>query len=110
MRKSKVLVSGLCGRVGATPTMLQKTGGVAQELANLLMERATSKPRHQSLQNCPSSSWRTSDWVRAQSLEIAEVMVLTMIRATRRAKDPLWLCSSRAQRTRHIAPMVVIRR
>ena len=103
-------MSGLCGSNGATPTMLQKTGGVAHVAANLLMERATSKPRHQSLQNCPSSSWRTSDWVRAQSLEIAEVTVLMTIRATRRAKDPLWLCSSRAQRTRHIAPMVVIRR
>jgi hypothetical protein len=41
---------------------------------------------------------------------MAEVTVLTMIMATRLANDPLWLCSSRAQRTRHIAPMVVIRR
>ena len=67
--------------------------------------RLRQRPRRR-----PPSPQHSSLLARPCSLEMAEVTVLTTIRATRRAKDPLWLCSSRAQRTRHIAPLVVIRR
>ena len=54
IRKYRVFLSGLCGSAGGPLMMLQKTGGVAHVAANLLMERAMSKPCRQSLQNCPS--------------------------------------------------------
>jgi len=66
-RRLIVRKSASCLVAGASPRTSHRMGGSAQVLMNPSTVSLTSNPRHQSLQNAPPSSSRTSVWVRSQS-------------------------------------------
>ena len=106
----KVLVSWSLGPFGGSLSTRQNTSGDAQvEMKEEMVIRA-SNPLHQSVQKCPSSRVRTSDCVRVQSREMAEVVAWTMSKAVLLAKDPRCEKPTREQRLRQITPRAVMRK